>query len=1456
MQVAIRIQLRRDTAANWTTYNPILRAGEIGVETDTQRIKIGDGTGTWSSRPYINVLPSELTELSQDAVNSALTAGNGITKVYDDAANTLTLSVDTSVIANKTYVDTAVSNLIDSAPGVLDTLNELAAAIGDDANFVTTITNNIATAKSEAITASNLYTDGRETAEIAARNAAILVAINALTTTDIEEGTNLYFTAERAQDAVNDALVAGNGITKSYDDTANTITISVTDSVITEAAQDAVNSALTAGTALTKIYDDSTNSLTINLDDTAVNPGAYGSQTKIPTFTVDQQGRLTAAGEADVATTLGISGDTGNTSINLLTETVQVSGGEGIDVAVTNNTITVSAEDATAGNKGVASFNITDFTVTGGDVAINHEMIQDVVGEMVSTNSESGISVTYDDTNGKLDFNVADPTITLSGDVTGSATMTNLGNVTITTAIEPNSVALGTDTTGDYVGSISGTTNEITVSGSGAENAAVTIGLPDDVTITNDLSVGGDLVVSGDFTVNGTNFAASATSITIEDNMVQLAHQNPANTVDLGVVVAYNDGTAKHSGIVRDVSEDKWKLFKGVTTEPSTTVDFTQGSLDNLKVAGLEASSLTVGDVSNTEIGYLNGVTSGIQGQIDLKAPLASPDLTGTPTAPTATGTTNTTQIATTAFVQTKHGEALDYTDAAIITLGNTSTSTYVPLSSLEQPDGVATLNNLGKVPLTQIDTSLIQERVTGITDTEIGYLNGVTSNIQTQIDTKANSSDITELAQDAVNTAIVAGTGLDKTYDDVANTITIDIDSTVTTNSGTQTLSNKTLESPTINGATISGNIVPSSNGVYDLGSSTNKFKDLYLSGATLYLDTATVQLDSGNIKFSHSGNSTIVPLGGGSHTVATLNGTQTLNNKTFNSPRVNEDVIVTATSTELNILDGATLTTTELNYVDGVTSSIQTQIDTKAPLASPALTGTPTAPTATAGTDTTQIATTAFVQDAIELVVGAAPAALNTLSELADALNDDASFATTVTNSLSLKAPLASPTFTGTVTLPLTTEGYVKTSASGVISSSSAIAQADVTNLTTDLAAKAPLSGPTFSGTVVLPSTTSIGNVSAIEIGYIDGVTSAIQTQLDAKAPLANPTFTGTVTLPNNTVTNAMLAGSIANNKLANSSITINGTAVSLGSSYTIPVTSQATPSALGTVYGLMNTTLNNTAIGNLSSSNITTGINNTAFGEESLALLSVGSNNSIFGYQAASNSLGASDNVIVGFFAGDTLVNGQNNIIIGSGANSSGPDVSNEITFGNNQITAFRIPGIGLNLTSANPVVTLTDAQNLTNKVLTEPSIISPVFSGGVVVPEPTLDSHAINKGYLTAELAQAVGSDIMPLDDLSPTFDGSQSRFRLTFNGDAFQPQNPYKLLITINGIIQILGNQDQHWLSQIPADGYFFDEDGYIQFGEPIPTGSSFEGRYMSGPESQDVKKSRYPFRAVDILLGD
>ena len=155
-------------------------------------------------------------------------------------------------------------------------------------------------------------------------------------------------------------------------------------------------------------------------------------------------------------------------------------------------------------------------------------------------------------------------------------------------------------------------------------------------------------------------------------------------------------------------------------------------------------------------------------------------------------------------------------------------------------------------------------------------------------------------------------------------------------------------------------------------------------------------------------------------------------------------------------------------------VSTAQQTALDLKANLDSPALTGTPTAPTATVATNTTQIATTAFVRAEVAALVNSAGSTLDTLGEIATALGNDANLSTTLTTSIGLKAPLASPTFTGTVTIP---EGA---SISGF----------------------APLANATFTGTVTLPSDTSIGNVSATEIGYVDGVTSAIQTQLNTKA------------------------------------------------------------------------------------------------------------------------------------------------------------------------------------------------------------------------------------------------------------------------------------------------------------------------------------------------------------------
>ena len=125
---------------------------------------------------------------------------------------------------------------------------------------------------------------------------------------------------------------------------------------------------------------------------------------------------------------------------------------------------------------------------------------------------------------------------------------------------------------------------------------------------TGNVSTTGSLSVDGDFTVSGSNVLVSATQIQIEDTLLQLGHTNANNVVDLGLVVSYNDGTQKHAGIVKDVTDGKWKLFDGVTTEPGTTVNFGQGSLDVLALLTLEANSVTAtSDITANGIVFTDG---------------------------------------------------------------------------------------------------------------------------------------------------------------------------------------------------------------------------------------------------------------------------------------------------------------------------------------------------------------------------------------------------------------------------------------------------------------------------------------------------------------------------------------------------------------------------------------------------------------------------------------------------------------------------------------------------------------------------------------------------------------------------------------------------------------------------------------------------------------------------------
>jgi len=118
---------------------------------------------------------------------------------------------------------------------------------------------------------------------------------------------------------------------------------------------------------------------------------------------------------------------------------------------------TVTFQDNGASVTGVTGSFTIDGSANVNNVVLTlvDEQVQDIVGNMVANNTESGINVTYNDTSGTLNFNVEDPTITISGAVSGSAQMINLANLEITVSQQNNSVTLGTHTIGDYITSLS-----------------------------------------------------------------------------------------------------------------------------------------------------------------------------------------------------------------------------------------------------------------------------------------------------------------------------------------------------------------------------------------------------------------------------------------------------------------------------------------------------------------------------------------------------------------------------------------------------------------------------------------------------------------------------------------------------------------------------------------------------------------------------------------------------------------------------------------------------------------------------------------------------------------------------------------------------------------------------------------------------------------------------------------
>lgn len=261
-------------------------------------------------------------------------------------------------------------------------------------------------------------------------------------------------------------------------------------------------------------------------------------------------------------------------NVALSNDAITFIGGSGIDVTRNaNGTISIATDgsDITLGTNTTGNYVET---ITGGtDINVSGSGSE---GAAVTVTLPGTITANTTGNAAKL---ATARTIALTGDVVGSATFDGSANASITATIQADSVALGTDTTGDYVATVTGTTNEISVTGSG-EGASVQVGLPDNVTIGNNLAVSGNTTITGDLTVdgglevNGTLTYIDSTTVTIGDNLLKLANTNSADTVDSGFYSLYNDGANKYTGLVRDATDGSYYLFDNLGTEPGATINF------------------------------------------------------------------------------------------------------------------------------------------------------------------------------------------------------------------------------------------------------------------------------------------------------------------------------------------------------------------------------------------------------------------------------------------------------------------------------------------------------------------------------------------------------------------------------------------------------------------------------------------------------------------------------------------------------------------------------------------------------------------------------------------------------------------------------------------------------------------------------------------------------------------
>jgi hypothetical protein len=520
--MATRMQQRRGTASQWTSANPVLAAGEIGFEIDTNKFKMGDGINQWEDLDYF---------LDQTSLDGSL--GDYVPLSQKGVANGVaTLDGSGSIPVSQ------LGNLIADAPELLDTLEEISAALGDDPNFVSKV-----------------------------------VPIVKKTTAEWEADTSIIPLGTIAYNTTLLGLKVGNGI----NDFAGLEYLMNNAQV-----QASVDASIT--TAVTGLLEDTIFSGDITLPSTtSIGPVSGTEISYLNGVTASIQGQLDDLVAADVSiqdeladkaatsnptfdgtvvlpTTTSI-GDVSSTEIGYLngvTSGIQGQLDTKLASATASSTYAPLNDPTFSGNVSLPS------TTTIGDVSSTELGYVNGVTSAIQTQLDAKAPT-------------ADPTFT--GTVSGvTKSHVGLGNVD-NTADTDKPVSTATQTALDAKASLSG------------------------ATFTGDVTVETDLIVDGNLTVTGTTTTVSAQDLVVSDPLIYIGEGNTGNLVDIGIVGNFNDGTYQHSGIVRDASAGKWKLFKGVADEPTTTVNFAQGSLDDIAVNNVEVSGVVFSDGTQTKQG-------------------------------------------------------------------------------------------------------------------------------------------------------------------------------------------------------------------------------------------------------------------------------------------------------------------------------------------------------------------------------------------------------------------------------------------------------------------------------------------------------------------------------------------------------------------------------------------------------------------------------------------------------------------------------------------------------------------------------------------------------------------------------------------------------------------------------------------------------------------------------------